>query len=118
VVSSGFLIRPERFSITIRSMARPRRVFLARDEPAASAQGAQRTDVAAVAGDSKGLPVPDRIHDLPTPQLQVALRDLRVPHIFTVTPVLPSAAVGGERLCRAGGRLVAAVTGDGYGRPA
>src|SRR5258708_27662027 len=93
VVSSGVLVRPERIQVTVRSIARHRRELRPRDKPAASTQGDQLPDMAAVPGDSKRLPVLDSIHNLPRPRPQVALRNLNVAHIshcstrcYQVTP--------------------------------
>src|SRR6266700_5306762 len=65
MVQYGLLISPECFQVNCGGVARHGGELLPGDEPAALSQRDQLADPMAVPGDSEGLPVFDRVHDLP-----------------------------------------------------
>src|SRR5215470_11546511 len=72
------LVGSEGFQINCGSIGRHSDELWPGDESAPSPQRDQLPDSVAVTGDGKRLPVLDRVHDLPRPHPEVALRDLWV----------------------------------------
>ncbi len=78
MVQRGILISPECFQVNRGGVARHGGELLPGDEPAALSQRDQLTDPMAILSDNEGLPVFDRVHDLPRSCPQVALGNFRV----------------------------------------
>jgi hypothetical protein len=76
MIECSLLICAVRLEINGRSVAGHGGELLPGDKPPALPKRDQLSDPVTVTGDDEGLPVLDRVHDLPRPDAQISLGDL------------------------------------------